>query len=322
MPRITYHIALLLLAVSIVKQCIPVGVTYNPHSYFQFAILNHIPYSPREDKLFELGWNDNCYFHGNADTYMTLPSISQRRDANIFMNHFRGDEASAGQLAITTATTTAIGGGAVSPSFDDETNNFSREDFDWYANQESCAAASEEDSYLPQYIPPLIKNLPNILRNATGGISISSIHDDDMERQKEECYNRLTTQVTYYILPTAWNDLARWSYGKFGFNYNQRDRTNLVLECMPFLRRIGILEKAAEFADLKATENEEETSTTRRTSTRRTTRRQAKARRHHYFDKLSLTLRRDEADLNSSDVGTLFANDSIVYSNRNRNRNK
>jgi hypothetical protein len=259
---------------------------------------------------------------------MTLPSASQRRETNIFMNNFRGDEASAGQLAITTTTATAVGGsgGAVSPSFEDETNNFSREDFDWYANQESCAAASEEDSYLPQYIPPLIKNLPNILRNASDGISFSSIHnDDDMERQKEECYNRLTTHVTDYILPTTWNDLAKWSYGKFGFNYNQRDRTNLVLECMPFLRRIGILEKAAEFADLKAKENDNDndaTTSTRRTSTRRTTRRQVKARRHHYFDKLSLTLRRDEADLNSSDVGTLFANDSIVYSNSNSNSNK
>jgi len=290
--------------------------------------------------MFELGWNENCYFHGNAETYMTLPSLSQRRETNIFMTHYRGDETAAGQLAIVT-TNTAVGScsGAVSSPFYEDIHNDSREDFDWYANQESSrAVSSEEDCFLPQYVSPAIKNLPNLLRNVAnevgGGFAMMDhkIHDD-IECRKEECCNRLATQATDYILPTTvWNTKTNqdkwWSYGKFGFAINERDRTNLILELMPFLRRIGILENAAEFAELKAKEenknndNENETNSSSSTRPRRSTRQmaarplrwQAKAaRRHHYFDKLSLTLRRDEADLNSSEVGELFANDSIVY---------
>mmetsp|Transcript_43907 Transcript_43907/g.48884 ORF Transcript_43907/g.48884 Transcript_43907/m.48884 type:complete len:98 (+) Transcript_43907:903-1196(+) len=95
------------------------------------------------------------------------------------------------------------------------------------------------------------------------------------------------------------------------------------MELMPFLRRISILENAAEFAELKAKEennDENDTNSTGRPrrSSRQTVARprgwQAKAaRRHHYFDKPSLTLRRDEADLNSSEVGNHFVNDNTVY---------
>jgi len=153
------------------------------------------------------------------------------------------------------------------------------------------------------------------------------IHDD-IERRKEECGTRLATQVTDYILPTTvWNtkiNVAKWwSYGKFGFANNERDRINLVLELMPFLRRVSILENSGEFAELKAKEENNEANDTNSTgrprrSTRQTVARprgwQAKvARRHHYFDKLFVTLRRDEADLNSSEVGNLFVNKRIVY---------
>mmetsp|Transcript_22842 Transcript_22842/g.49738 ORF Transcript_22842/g.49738 Transcript_22842/m.49738 type:complete len:105 (+) Transcript_22842:246-560(+) len=35
--------------------------------------------------------------------------------------------------------------------------------------------------------------------------------------------------------------------------------------------------------------------------------------RHHYFDKISTTLRRDDADRSSSEVAALFAKDRLVY---------
>mmetsp|Transcript_35416 Transcript_35416/g.35920 ORF Transcript_35416/g.35920 Transcript_35416/m.35920 type:complete len:106 (+) Transcript_35416:602-919(+) len=98
---------------------------------------------------------------------MTVPSLSQRKEMNIFMNHHRGDETSAGQLAIFT-TNTAVGscsGAAVSSSpLYEDIHIESREDFDWYAHQESSrAVSSKEDCSLPQYVPPAIKNLPNLL---------------------------------------------------------------------------------------------------------------------------------------------------------------
>jgi len=77
---------------------------------------------------------------------------------------------------------------------------------------------------------------------------------------------------------------------------------------MPFLRRISLLENAAEFAEVKATkENNEEQDTNSTGRPRRSTRQmvarprgwEAKAvRRHHYFDKLFVTLREDEATIN------------------------
>merc|ERR1719491_1160912 len=188
------------------------------------------------------------------------------------MNHHRGDETSAGQLAIVT-TNTAVsscsGSGAVSSSspFYEDIHIDSREDFDWYANQESSrAVSSEEDCFLPQYVPPAIKNLPNLLRGGDCAMMMDHKIHDDIERRKEECCTRLATQVTEYILPTTiWNikiNVAKWwSYGKFGFVHNARARIHLVLELMLFLRRISLLENAAEFAELKAKEEHDTNST-------------------------------------------------------------
>lgn len=321
-------------------------------------LLYYVPiYSPREEKLYELGWNENCYFHGNAETYMTLPSFAQRKESNIFMNRFRGDDVSAGQLSAKNSSSAVGGSGTVGgglatatmiSSFpDDKTITLSREDFDWYANQDAVRAVSiEEDLFLPRFVPTAIRNLPSILRqNIITTIEEGTTHktavigspssslllstppplpasiQDDIDYRKEECCNRITQHVSDYILPTKWSDRTKWAYGKFGYAPNEYNRTQLVLECMPFLRHIAIIEKAAEFADdiqkVKAKENggtEDNNDGTRRSSRRTTRSRQnVEVRRHHYFDKLSMTLRRNEADLNSNEVGKLFATGSIIY---------
>ena len=267
---------------------------------------------------------------------MTLPHISQRRckekghtNPYYCMNQFRGDEDAAGQLACSgmsnAATSNAI-------STEELENNFSVEDLDRFAHHQqqqesspSCSggASFAEDMYLPRGVSPAILDLPEILRKASSTSTNSlpsqsfwSIARDNqwlqsLETNRAECSQRLLSHAIEYFLPWG-NDLAKWSYGRFGFANNKWDRTHMILECLPILRRIGMLETANEYAFLKA--REESDATKRTSSRRRTTRTQCRARRHHYFDKISATLRRDEADRNSSEVGALLVGDSLVYS--------
>ena len=320
--------------------------------HFSSSSFSCCVFSPREERLFELGWNDNCYFHGNSETYMTLPSSvsQQHKEANTnphyFMNRFRGDEGAAGQLACS-GMSNAAASNAVST--EDLEEDFSPEDFDRFAHYQqhyrrqhessSCSggASSEEDSYLPRGVPPAILDLPEILRKsavfnetatATGSLVPPSFlfrntHDarflQSLEDRRAAFRNKLLSQAIDYIVPSG-NDLAKWSYGRFGFAHNERDRTLTILECFPALRAIGISETAAEFAELRA---REEANATKRTSSRRRTTRsstnsqarggRASFYRHHYFDKISIALRRDETDRSSSEVAALFARDGLVY---------
>eukprot|EP00536_Pseudo-nitzschia_multiseries_P012204 jgi/Psemu1/326727/estExt_fgenesh1_pg.C_4520001 len=292
---------------------------------------------PRAEKLFGLGWNESCYFHGDAETYVTLPSMSERKRANphYFLNRFRGDEGAAGQLACS-GMSQAAAAAAVSP--DDLEEVFTHEDLDrlvHHRRQQELSspggASSEEDLYLDRGISPALLDLPDILRSAGAkALPPSSVRDDhrfaqSLDDSRNETRQRLLSRVTDYFLPRAWNDLAKCSYGRsLGLVENERDRTLTLLECLPALRHMACSEAASEFAELRATEaanatkrTSSRTRTRTRTRTRRTTTRmqmQARASRHHYFDKISVALRRDEADKNSSEVGALLAADRLVYS--------
>jgi len=273
---------------------------------------------PRAEKLFAMGWNDNCYFHGDAETYVTLPTLSERKRENqqYFLNRFRGDEAVAGQLACL-GMNQAAASTAISPGDLDE--NFAREDLDRLAHhrceqeRSSMGGASlEEDSFLPYGVPPLVLDLPKLLRTASstnGSVQPWFLRNNrflqSLEDSRNKSRQRLLSRVTAYFLPRAGGDLARWSYGRFE---NDGDRTHTLLECLPALRHMASSEAAAEFAHLKT----QEAANAKKRTSRRTTRMQARATRHHYFDTISVTLRRDEADRNSGEVGALLVGDRLV----------
>lgn len=264
---------------------------------------------------------------------MTLPSISQRREAKTIMNNFRGDEAASGQLACasTTATGTSSSAAVAALSSDDLQSDsvVFREDLDQFVHhqQTSCdSAAMAEDCYLPRGVPQLILDLPDMLRTQSicSGSNDDAIEEenvvwDALEAHRSETLCRIVDHTTNYILPPPSSsaqhksDRSKWSYGRFSLDTNHGDRHRLILECLPALRRIGAVERCAEFIheqQLEAAangENQEVESSSLRRSTRRVTRAAPKQRFHHYFDKLSSTLRRDEADLQTSEVGALFA---------------
>jgi hypothetical protein len=222
-------------------------------------------------------------------------SLGKSMDSS--MRNFRGDPIISGKIP-----------GAVG-SVSDPDNVLSREDFDRCAHQE-CAAI-EEDMFLVRPIPSLLEVLPDMLRNcvreakARDENHVVGIKKQFLERRKSEYMDRMEMQAGYF-LPSL-TERSLWGFGRLGLT-SDMDRQNLILELLPALRKIGAIEEAMEFAAVQ------DANDAAANSNRRTTRRQAKARRHHYFDKLSQTLRRDEGDLNSSEVGSLLAKDLMAYS--------
>jgi len=264
---------------------------------------------------------------------MTLPSISQRREAKTIMNNFRGDEAASGQLACASTTATGTSSSAAVAALSSEDLHpdsvIFREDFDQFVHHQETSgdsAARADDCYLPRSVPQLILDLPDMLRTESmcsgsndGPIEEHNVVWDALEAHRSDTLSRIVDLTTNYILPHPTSsaqhksDRSRWSYGRFSLDTNNGDRCRLVLECLPALRRIGAVERCAEFIheqQLEAAangENQEGESSSLRRSTRRVTRAAPKQRFHHYFDKVSTTLRRDEADLQTSEVGALFA---------------
>ena len=268
---------------------------------------------------------------------MTLPSHSQRREAKHIMNHFRGDEGAAGQLACSNNSTTLV-----CDELEQDSVVF-REDLDRCVHlrhhESSVLLSREEDSYLPRSVPQVVLDLPTMLRTRSVTKATNNNRSDEhhnhvwnsLEAKRSETLKQLIEHTTEYILPPPCstssqhrnNDRSRWSYGRFGLDTsnNQADRNRLVLECLPVLRRIGILERSFEFLeeqqkqmsdklalDEEGTANASSSSSLRRSTRRVVTRAAPKQRRQHYFDRLSVTLRRDEADLDTAAVGALFAN--------------
>jgi len=279
---------------------------------------------------------------------MTLPDRSLRKEATITLNCFRGNEAQAGQLALSSANAGGAAMAALSTDDLDPDSVVFRDDLDRFVHhcesstfgtssifqrrpvgrpsttkekeKDGWASFRDEDSYLPRGTSESIMDLPQMLRTRRVTHS-KEAHDDSqliwtsLEAQRSETIEKLVDHAISYILPplattlSTWkwkNDRSKWSYGRFRLDQRgSHVQRRLVLECLPTLRRIGALERCAEFVEeQKQQEDPEETSSSLRRSSRRATN---ALRRHHYFDKLSMTLRRDEADLSSSTVGTMFA---------------
>ncbi|KAG7373933.1 ATPase family associated with various cellular activities AAA [Nitzschia inconspicua] len=251
---------------------------------------------PREEKLFEMGWKDTCYFYGDPDTWLIPLSLREGNEMRRVMSRYRGRDAV--EDGLSTIPFSAI-------PFE-ELEDAEALDF----NCHCLCDKSLEDSYLPQHVPVLIKALPKLLRETVSNRRMLTLGCEIwdtrlIQNKRNETMHRHMSRASY-ILPGI-HDRTGWTYGRLGLE-NSNEVDELILELMPALRRIGLYEQAAEFVALEASKDGAADLG------RRTTRRQAKARRHHYFDKLSASLQRDEDDLNSSELGALLANDLLQYS--------
>lgn len=259
---------------------------------FLFKLINcFAPFSlfrPREEKLFEMGWKDNCYFYGDPQTWMIPLSTKLGSEARNHARSFRGRDSILESLSTISIC-------AIPP---EEVDNMDELEF----NAHHLCEVDHEDMYILQEIPSLLKTLPQFLK---GGPRVIEMNEFCSIQKKRNKNMDLLISRASYILPEIHNRIA-WSHGRLGFE-NCKEKDLLALELMPALRRIALYEQAAEFAEIEAGRD---ASTD---SFRRTTRRQAKAKRHHYFDKLSTVLRQDGADLNSSELGFLLASDILEY---------
>jgi hypothetical protein len=252
-------------------------------------------------------------------------------EAKTAMNYFRGNEVTAGQLACASSNVGGASAAAVALSSEDldPGSVVFRDDLDQFVHHRVSSSAfsssHEDDSHLPRGVPQIVLDLPGMLRtrSSKGGANCDPSEEhqcvwDSLEARRTENLERLVDHTTEYILPplsssSSWqqkNDRSRWAYGRIGTDAkDDADRKRLVLECLPFLRRVATVERCAEFVaeqEASAAADPEASSSLRR-STRRATRAAQGPRRRHYFDKLSVILRRDEADLETSAVGALFA---------------
>jgi hypothetical protein len=263
---------------------------------------------PPEEKLIELGWKDDFGFYGDPDWLMTYPPSSIcRRQMNDMMNRLRGNVAVSGTLAMDASNQPSL----------DATGISSREDLDRYALQSSTICG--EDQFLPFPVQPVFELLPKLLRaNMSCDSSKDIVVGPVFDKEQARCVNRDQSWASYILPRTA--DRARWSYGRFGSirvtdlgEYELYGDGREVLELMPMFRRIALLEQATDYA---ATIAEQQQEASCRRSNRRATRGNGgpfNKTRHCFFDRLSLKLRRDEAALSSTELGSQLADAFIKY---------
>jgi hypothetical protein len=179
-----------------------------------------------------------------------------------------------------------------------------------------CQERSDEDMYLPQPISPLLQCLPDLLRNNRNSDSYHSNWTSNqlLERRKSKMSQkfRLWASCLFDPIPQAKMScrgfVSDTSSNNMVLDSNLRNES-LVLEYLPILRYIGVLERAADWA-FRENKGEEQPSH------RRTTRRQAKAARRHYFDTLSKQLWLDTAELPTSELGSSMAESLLEYNKK------
>ena len=111
--------------------------------------------SPHEERLFALGWKDNCYSYGDPDTYMAHPrGTLERRRLNAAMAFSRGK------------ALVGVDGAHAASEKEGET-----EDLDELLDElvRRDGARPDEDMFLPQPMSSLIQSLPSLLRESRRG---------------------------------------------------------------------------------------------------------------------------------------------------------
>jgi hypothetical protein len=255
-------------------------------------VLVMIFHRPSEDRLYSLGWKDNCFFHGTPETYMVRPTTAQeRRSLNSWM------EASRGEKSSTVHVTT-------NPERDEEGSS----DLDDIILREH--RISEEDMFLPQPLPILLDSLPHLLHTTQNAAAYKQnwVSDQLLENCRETNSLRMQTWLSNLFGRSLQLTKARVrppSRELLLLNGNLEAVT--VTDFLPILCRMGALEESFE-----ALESDASNETTTEKS-RRTTRRQIRNGRSHYFRTFSLKLQFDEAQMSSNELGRSMAAALLTY---------
>lgn len=224
---------------------------------------------------------------------MTIPS--GRRERRLFSSTMRGVQSSKVEGA---AATTDKEEAVVSEDIDDTFR--------------SEGLGSDEDVFLTQNIPASLLSLPCLLREARcpANWNISWTNDHLLERRRQEQAHKACDLLSCILSDAVWLKMSCHVSDRLPLGFCLPEDAmdpKLFLEYLPTLRRIAVVEKAAEYA-FNLTSDEEDPAPKRR-STRRTT----KATRSHYFDSISRALKLDQADLSASELGSRLAPTLLCY---------
>lgn len=250
-------------------------------------------HSPSEERLFALGWNDKCFFHGCPETYFTRPSTAQeRRYLNNDMTTVRGEHlSSTGELA-----------GAAADKEDENP-------IDWEETLRSDSNTTEEDMFLPQRLPILLQTLPQMLRSSKDwamdlhGWTANKLLDE----RRQETSARLQSWLSALFGQTLQSTKTKARTTSRELLQLDGDLDAVATtQFLPTLRRIGALEESSEALERA---NGDETVV----SSRRLTRRKTRDVRRHYLDNISRKLEWDEAEMSTAEMGRTMANSLLSY---------
>lgn len=238
---------------------------------------------PREEKLFELGWKDNCYFFGNSETYMVYPTTaSERRLINSEMLYSRGHGYN-------------VAAPSPSESKEERENEIDIEDL-----ARETTHSMSEDKFLPQQISALVLSLPSLIRQSVKRKSINCLSFDEYLFNKSRmqrllkaheligCMRRLQCQQQTYVISPLIPEI--------------KTNSTIVLELLPMLRRVSVLEQDSEQIRKMASEDRNI----------RSTRNRSRRGRRHYLEKFGFCEGRGQ-DLTASRAGEAFAQSFLVY---------
>lgn len=242
------------------------------------SLAHFFSYRPREERLFELGWNESCYFFGNAESYMVHPKTArERRLIQSEMKYSRG-------------LWDPVALPAMPESKEEGEDEIDIEDVvPEYANPMT------EDKYLPLATSALVLSLPSMIRQMVGRRSSYHHYFDESIFHVNRKHQLADAQ--------ARTSNMRQLQSLHKLHVISPSSATYVLELLPMLRRVSVSERDSEKIESVAVEDRNVRST--RTRSRR-------GRRHYFETKLGF-IEDQGNDMTASKAGQDFAKSFLVY---------
>jgi len=249
--------------------------------------------SPSEERLFTLGWKDNCGYFGTNESYMSLPAaLLDRRLLKRTESAVRG-------LSLSSVEDFEL------PEDDEEYNGL-------------VFGRCEEDMFLFTPTPTSILSLPTLLRRTRGSSDTCYPANDDnlLERKMLSQWEKAIQLAADYVFPSAIPKMFSRGLSRAMdpiLPNRQLIDSALFLDFFPILRCMALHERAAEHVFVQTGAADTEFAATL-SNCQRSTRRSRKRGREHYLEKISPTFQRQESDLASAkQIGAVLAESALVY---------
>ena len=247
--------------------------------------------SPSEERLFTLGWKDDCSFFGCSESYVSnVSALLDRRLLKRTESDVRG-------LSLSSAED-------FEPTDDDE--DYKGLSFD------KC----EEDMFLPAPTPTCLLSLPTFLRQACKTIGTSSALNR-VEHKMLAHWEKTIHLAADFVFPSSTNHMfSRGLSRALDPSVKNRELIDsaLFLDYLPLVRCMALHERAAEHVFAQAHAEDPELATTL-SNRQRSTRRSRKLGREHYLEKVSPAFQRQQTNNHESakQIGSILAESVLVY---------